>query len=91
MRQHTKRAPSADGLSVCYEPFAGSGSQIIAADQLGRRCSAMEINPRYCDLIVRRYIAYAGEQAVLPDIAEKYRLSTNPPADAPASSAEEAA
>jgi DNA modification methylase len=69
MRQHTHRG------EVCYEPFAGSGTQLIAAQGLGRRCFAMEISPVYCDLIVRRFIAYAGEDAVPPEIAEKYRLT----------------
>lgn len=68
MRQHTHRG------EVCYEPFAGSGTQIIAAERLGRRCFAMEVSPVYCDLIVRRFIAYAGESAVAPEIAERYRL-----------------
>jgi len=68
MRQHTHRG------EVCYEPFAGSGTQIIAAQRLGRRCFAMEISPVYCDLIVRRFIAYAGESAVAPEIAERYRM-----------------
>ena len=75
MRQHTKSAPSGGELANCYEPFAGSGTQIIAAERLRRRCFAMELDPKYCDLIVRRFIAYAGERAVNPDIAEKYRLA----------------
>ncbi len=68
MRQHTRAG------QVCYEPFAGSGTQIIAAERLGRRCFAMEISPQYCDLIVRRFIAFAGEGAVAPEIAERYRV-----------------
>jgi DNA modification methylase len=59
---------------VCYEPFAGSGTQFIAAQRLGRRCFGVEISPVYCDLIVRRFIAYAGEGAVTPEVAKKYRL-----------------
>ena len=35
--------------------FAGSGSTLIACEQLGRRCFAVELDPRYCDLIRRRY------------------------------------
>jgi DNA modification methylase/ParB-like chromosome segregation protein Spo0J len=69
MRQHTRRG------EVCYEPFAGSGTQFIAAERLGRRCFGIEISPTYCDLIVRRFIAFAGEKAVAPEIAEKYRLA----------------
>ncbi|MCA9293202.1 MAG: DNA modification methylase [Phycisphaerales bacterium] len=68
MRQHTRAG------DICYEPFAGSGTQFIAAERMGRRCFGIEISPVYCDLIVRRFIAYAGEAAVAPDIAERYRL-----------------
>ena len=32
---------------VCYEPFSGSGTQVIAAERLGRRCFALEQEPRY--------------------------------------------
>lgn len=76
MRQHTR------GGEICYEPFAGSGTQIIAAQRLGRRCFATEVSPIYCDLIVRRFIAFAGEQAVSPEIAEKYKVAATPSAPA---------
>jgi DNA modification methylase len=72
MTQHTHRG------EVCYEPFAGSGTQVIAAQRLGRRCFAMEVSPVYCDLIVRRFIAMAGPRAVAPEIAERYRLVDQP-------------
>lgn len=49
--QHTR-----PGETV-YEPFAGSGTQLIAAERLARRCLALEISPRYCDVIVRRWLA----------------------------------
>ena len=39
MRKHTKKN------DVCFEPFSGSGSQMIAAERLGRRCYAIEIEP----------------------------------------------
>jgi DNA modification methylase len=68
MRQHTRPG------EVCFEPFAGSGSQLIAAERLGRRCHAIEVSPRYCDVIVRRYMAFAGEGAVSAEVAAKYRL-----------------
>ena len=35
---------------ICYEPFLGSGTQIIAAEKLGRRCFAMEKEPLYVDV-----------------------------------------
>jgi DNA modification methylase len=68
MRQHTLAG------EICYEPFAGSGTQIIAAERTGRRCFGIKISPVYCDLSVRRFIAYAGERAVDPAIAAKYRV-----------------
>lgn len=38
-----------------YEPFGGSGSTLIAAEQLNRKCCVIELEPKYCDVIVRRY------------------------------------
>ncbi len=66
MCQHTRAG------ELCYEPFAGSGSQIIAAEQLGRRCIAIEISARYCDLIVRRFLTFVGAGAVSPELANRY-------------------
>ena len=77
MLQHTRPG------EVCFEPFGGSGSQVIAAQKLGRRCRCIEISPRYCDVIVRRYIAFAGEHAVLPEVAERYRLPAATATQAP--------
>lgn len=55
---------SAKGEFV-YEPFAGSGSTIIAAETVGRRCLAIEIDPRYADLIARRWQSFTGQVATL--------------------------
>jgi site-specific DNA-methyltransferase (adenine-specific) len=51
------------GESV-YDPFAGSGSTIIAAEQLGRRCLAMEIDPVYAQVAKERWEAFTGREAV---------------------------
>jgi DNA modification methylase len=50
-----------DGL--VYEPFAGSGSTLIAATLEGRTCRALEVDPAYCDVVCRRFQALTG---VLP-------------------------
>ena len=55
---------SARGEAV-YEPFAGSGSTFIAAEKSGRRCLGMEIEPRYCDVIVERWQNLTGKRATL--------------------------
>lgn len=57
MRVHTSPG------EVCYEPFCGSGSQIIAAERLNRRCFAMEIEPVFCDVAVRRWEEFTGRKA----------------------------
>jgi len=48
-----------------YEPFAGSGTTLIAAESIERRCFAMEIDPRYCDVIIERWQSFAGAKAQL--------------------------
>ena len=45
---------------VVWEPFCGSGTTLIAADQLDRICCGLEIAPRYVDVIVQRYINHVG-------------------------------
>ena len=52
---------------VCYEPFSGSGPQIIAAEKTGRRCFAMEIEPRYVDVAVARWEKFTGKKAYRED------------------------
>ena len=43
--------------------FGGSGSTIIACEQTGRRAFLMELDPLYCDVIVRRYEQFTGKKA----------------------------
>jgi DNA modification methylase len=47
-----------------YEPFSGSGTTLIAAEQLDRRCYAMEIEPRYVGLAIERWQRFTGREAV---------------------------
>jgi len=46
--------------SIIYDPFLGSGTTLIAADQLDRICYGMEIEPRYGDVVCKRYINHVG-------------------------------
>lgn len=59
MEQHTK--PGA----VVFEPFSGSGSQLIAAEKLRRKCRAMEISPPFVDVAVKRWQTATGKAATL--------------------------
>ena len=53
------------------DPFVGSGTTVIASEQLGRRCFAMELDPKYCDVVVKRWETYTGKKAEL--VREKPR------------------
>jgi DNA modification methylase len=52
MEQHTKPG------DICYEPFSGSGTQIVAAEQTGRVCYAMEIEPKYVAVAWSAWLAW---------------------------------
>lgn len=57
MRVHTSTG------GICYEPFCGSGSQIIAAEKLDRRCFAIEKEPVFVDVAVERWERWTGTKA----------------------------
>jgi hypothetical protein len=44
--------------------FGGSGSTLIGAEMTGRRCNTTELDPRYCDVIVNRYVRFTGNIGV---------------------------
>jgi DNA modification methylase len=48
---------------LVLDPFAGSGTVVIAAERTGRKARAIEIDPAYCDLIVKRWQEYTGKRA----------------------------
>jgi DNA modification methylase len=82
MRQHVARG------GLCYEPFSGSGSQIMAGEANARRVFAMEISPAYVDVAVERWQAQTRGVAILEgdgrsfDVIKAERLGANPTADA---------
>lgn len=49
---------------IVLDTFAGSGSTLIAAEETGRRCYALELSPAYCDVILERYETFTGTEAV---------------------------
>lgn len=59
IRQHTLPG------EICYEPFSGSGSQIIACEQLGRRCRAVEISPEYVAVALERWSLLTQKEPAL--------------------------
>ena len=66
MRKHTR--PGA----ICFEPFSGSGTQLIAAEKLGRRCRAIELEPAFVDVAIRRWETASGKPAVLEETGETF-------------------
>jgi DNA modification methylase len=50
---------------LVWDSFGGSGSTLIACEQLDRKCYMMEIDPRYCDVIVKRWENFTGEKAIM--------------------------
>ena len=50
---------------VVYDPFAGSGSTLIAAEELGFIHRAIEIDPHYCDVIIQRWCDFTGKDEVI--------------------------
>jgi DNA modification methylase len=59
-----RRALELCGGERVLDPFVGSGTTIIACEQLGRACCAIEIEPTYCQLAIDRWEAFTGEKAV---------------------------
>jgi hypothetical protein len=63
-------APIANHLrrgEAVYDPFLGSGTALVAAERLGRRCYALEIDPRYVQVAIERWQAFTGQTAVTVD------------------------
>jgi DNA modification methylase len=48
-----------------FDPFLGSGTTLIAAEKTGRKCYGMELDPKYCDVIVKRWEDFTGKKAEL--------------------------
>jgi DNA modification methylase len=57
---------------IVLEVFSGSGSTLIAAEQTGRRCYAMELSPQYVDVAVRRWQQFTGKVATLESTGEPF-------------------
>lgn len=60
-----------------YEPFSGSGTTIIAGEQLGRRVLAIELNPIYVDVAVKRWQSFTGKAATLQATGQTFEDLSN--------------
>lgn len=65
-----ERAINNHRADLILDLFGGSGSTLIASERTGRRCAMMELDPVYCDVIVRRFEDFTGQTAVLASDTE---------------------
>lgn len=70
LEQHTQ--PGA----IVLEPFSGSGSQLLAAERLGRKCRALELQPAFVDVAIKRWEKAVGKEAVLHGAAQTFTQIT---------------
>lgn len=58
------------GGDLVLDLFGGSGTTLLAAEKNGRHARLMELDPKYCDVIVKRWEEYSGKKAVLEEVKE---------------------
>jgi DNA modification methylase len=58
--------------SITLDIFGGSGSTLIACEKTARECQTMELDPKYCDVIIKRWQDFTGQEAVLESTGETY-------------------
>jgi len=59
---------SSKGGDIVIDLFGGSGSTLIAAEKIGRCARLMELDPKYCDVIVKRWEDFTGKKAILAEL-----------------------
>lgn len=63
---------------IVLDLFGGSGSTMIASEKKNRICRMMELDPKYCDVIVKRWQDFTGEKAILESTGEEYNDQKSP-------------
>ena len=61
---------------MVIDSFSGSGSTLIGAEMTNRKCLAMEYDPHYCDVIIKRYEQFTGGTAILDGYKEEISRQT---------------
>lgn len=64
------------GCDIVLDSFGGSGTTLIAAEKNGRHARLMELDPKYCDVIVKRWQDFTGKQATLEATGEPFSEET---------------
>lgn len=76
MMERVMRSSLREG-GLCLEPFAGTGSTLIGAQRARRRCYAMELDPIWVDVTIRRWQAMTGKDALLAGTRETFARVEN--------------
>lgn len=63
------------GGDLCLDLFGGSGTTVIACEKNGRYARVMELDPKYCDVIIRRWQDYTGKAAVLEATGQPFPVA----------------
>ena len=75
---------SSKSRDIVLDPFGGSGSTLIACEKSGRQARLMELDPKYVDVIIRRWQEWTGKQAIrrADDVAFDDLVGSNVEVDA---------
>ena len=63
---------SSKGGDLVLDSFGGSGSTLIACEKTGRQCHMMELDPKYCDVIIKRWQDFTGKKAIHAETGEAF-------------------
>ena len=74
---NTKCSIIQKGGDIVLDSFGGSGTTMIAAEKNGRFSRLMELDPKYCDVIIKRWQDFAGKQAVHEATGKTYEEIAN--------------
>ena len=61
------------GKKTVYDGFGGSGSTLISCEKNNRHCRMMELDPKYCDVIINRYLDFTGKNAILEATGQSFQ------------------
>jgi DNA modification methylase len=64
-------------LTNVLDLFGGSGSTLIGAEQTGRKCFMMELDPKYCDVIIKRWQDFTGKKAIHAETQKPFEELSN--------------
>jgi DNA modification methylase len=61
--------------AIVYDAFGGSGSTLISCEKNHRHARLMELDPKYCDVIIKRWQEFTGKQAIHAETGEPFNVS----------------